>query len=346
MSRHNKKSLILQVQEVLQSKLRIGQKKHLDKIDGTTSNYIYSWGTYHAYMQQCCEFAKWCKKAPVRLEVGRKPRTLEECRLYVKDYINNSIVRGLSSYTIKLQVAALAKLYSCRAEEFELKTPSRLRKNIVRSRNAVKRDKHFSVKRNIDLIIFCRCTGLRRAELQQITGADLIYKNGKPYLNITKATKGGRSRISPIVGSEAEVDKVIDLLNKSGSNKVFHKVSSHADIHSYRSEYATRVYNAHRRPVTDFLHERLIVYKNRIIDVYEAQNRSSDYLRYSHLYSTTEIDKRTGKHKMLDGYRDVSSMYFCRDDLAGTIYDRRALFEAAKALGHNRECVVAEHYLR
>ena len=49
---------------------------------------------------------------------------------------------------------------------------------------------------------------------------------------------------------------------------------------------------------------------------------------------------------MLDGYRDVSSMYFCRDDLAGTIYDRRALFEAAKALGHNRECVVAEHYLR
>ena len=53
-----------------------------------------------------------------------------------------------------------------------------------------------------------------------------------------------------------------------------------------------------------------------------------------------------GYPEMKKGYRDVSSMYHCKRDLAGTVYDRMALFAASNALGHNRESVVAEHYIR
>ncbi len=346
MSRENKKSLVLQVQETLQEKLKIGHKKHLDKKQGTSTNYIYSWGTYHAYMQQCCDFVGWCKSAPIRKELDRKPRTLEECRLYVSDYIDSSIKRDLSPYTIKLRVAALAKLYGCKAEDFGISTPARERRNIFRSRNVATRDKHFSTKKNADLITFCKCTGLRRAELQQILGTDLVYKDGKPFLNVTRGTKGGRPRVSPIMGSDEEIVKVIDMLKNAGKNKIFPKVPTHADIHSYRAEYATRVYNAHKRPVNEFKNERLIVYNNRITDVYEAPERFPDHVRYAHLYDGTKTDKHTGKPKMLPGYRDVSSVFCCRRDRAGEIYDRRALFEASKALGHNRESVVAQHYLR
>lgn len=346
MSRENKKSLVLQVQETLQAKLKIGGKKHQDKKQGVSTKYIYSWGTYNAYIQQCCDFIRWCKSAPIRDELSRKPRTLEECRLYAKDYINSSIERGLSPYTIKLRVAALAKLYGCKAGDFGIATPARERANIFRSRNIAERDKHFSTKKNVDLITFCKCTGLRRAELQQIRGTDFVYKDGKPFLNVTRGTKGGRPRVSPIVGNNEEIAKVIDMLKNAGKNKVFPRVPTHADIHSYRAEYATRVYNAHKRPVSVFKNERFIVHNNRIVDIYHTSGRFSDYVRYAHLYDGTKIDKHTGKSKMLPGYRDVSSMFFCRRDRAGEIYDRRALFEASKALGHNRENVIVGHYLR
>lgn len=314
MSRENKKSLVLQIQETLQGKLRIGHKKHLDKKQGVEKQHIYSWGTYHAYMQQCCDFIRWCKSAPIREKLGRKPRTLQECRLYAKDYINNSIEKGLSPYTIKLRVAALAKLYGCKAEDFGISTPARKRANIFRSRNVAERDKHFSAKKNADLITFCKCTGLRRAELQQIRGTDLVYKGSKPFLNVTRGTKGGRPRVSPIMGSDEEVAKVIDMLKNAGKNKVFPKVPTHADIHSYRAEYATRIYNAHKRPVNTFKNERLIVHNNRIVDIYCTSGRFPDYVRYAHLYDGTKTDKRTGKPKMLPGYRDVSSVFYCRCD--------------------------------
>lgn len=106
---------------------------------------------------------------------------------------------------------------------------------------------------------------------------------------------------------------------------IFPKPNPNADIHSYRAIYATRVYNEHKREYKEFKDERLIIYKNKIIDCYIAKRRNKP---------------------MSIGYRDVSSAYYCRNDLKGTVYDRRALFEASRALGHNRETVVAEHYLR
>ena len=40
-----------------------------------------------------------------------------------------------------------------------------------------------------------------------------------------------------------------------------------------------------------------------------------------------------------------SERYCCRGAKAGTVYDRSALLEASKQLGHNRISVVASHYL-
>ena len=96
---------------------------------------------------------------------------------------------------------------------------------------------------------------------------------------------------------------------------IFPKPNPNADIHSYRAIYATRVYNEHKREYKEFKDERLIIYKNKIIDCY--------------------IAKRRNKHMPI-GYRDVSSAYYCRNDLKGTVYDRRALFEASRAVSERR----------
>lgn len=241
MGHKNKKSLIRQVQDKLLSKMAAGDSRHLDKADGITGEKIYSYGTLDAYMQQCCSFVKFAKS-----EHGAK--TLEDCRPFVNEFLQRSINSGMSSYTIKLQSSALAKLYDCSSSEF-ITTPARSRENITRSRGAAIRDSHFSEARNKALVDFCCSTGLRRHELAALTGDCLRQDEQGNYHVWVKQGKGGKSRYAPVMGNKAQVQNVVDLCNKAGTGRVFAKVHNAADIHSYRGIYAERVYNAHARPV-------------------------------------------------------------------------------------------------
>ena len=342
------KSLQKVIQDELDKMLRIGVSKHDDKAAGiNTHEFIYAWDSYNTYLKQACYFAKWVKEQPVDPAIGHKPRTLEEARPYVEKWLQKNIDDGLSAYTIKLQAASLAKIYHCKITDFAIQTPARSRANIQRSRGEKVRDKNFNENIHQDIVTFCCCTGLRRAELAQLRGTDLAQdKNGHYFLSIVRATKGGRPRISPIMGTKEEIEKVVQMMNAAGKEKVFKGISSHADIHGYRSQYATRVYEANKRPLEAFKNERLIIYKNHVIASYTSKNcHVVDRETYKEYYSPTKKEKRGKYPAMLPGYRDVSSMYHCKKDLAGTVYDRMALFAASNALGHNRESVVAEHYI-
>lgn len=341
MGRHKTdKSLIQQVKETLDSKLAIGESKYLAKLDGTYTKHIYSWETYRSYLKHDCYFVKWCKEQPIDLLLGHKPRTLDECRRFVEKWVQYNIDRGLSAYSIKLEIAALAKLYSCKSTDFDIKTPARKRTNIKRSRGPAIMDKHFSISKNKDLITFCKCTGLRRSELEQIRGTDLIAQKGGLFLEIKRGVKGGRIRISPVIGSEEEISLVKRLCEEKGNEKIFSTPSVNADIHSFRADYAKRIYNKYKRKYEDFKKERLIIYKNKVIASYTTKNGRRNTNKFPEFYKMVGNRKR-----MLPGYRDVGSRYYCRCDKRGVCYDRRALFEASLALGHNRENVVADHYL-
>jgi integrase len=254
------KSLIQQVKERLDAKLAIGESKYAAKREGTYTNYIFSWETYRSYLKHDCYFVKWCKEQPIDPVLGHKPRTLEECRPFAERWVQSTMDRGLSAYTVKLEVAALAKLYGCKSGDFDIETPARRRANIKRSRGDAARDKHFSVSKNSELITFCKCTGLRRAELAQIRGTDLIEQEGKLCLDIKRGTKGGRLRISPVVGSVEEIETVKWLCAQAGEGKVFPEPSENADIHSFRAAYATKIYNQHKRDYSEYKNERLIIF--------------------------------------------------------------------------------------
>ena len=339
---HNKprKSLTEQVTENLNSKLAIGESKYEAKLKNAHTEKIYSWSTYKAYLKHCCYFVKWCKEQPADERIGHKVRTLEECRLFVEKWIQAEMDRGQSPYTIKLEACALAKLYSCSTTDFDIITLQRKRSNITRSRGIAERDKNFSEKNNADLITFCKCTGLRRGELSQIRGNDLIEKDGNYFLHITKNTKGGRARTSPIIGNKEEIELVLKLCNNAGKDKIFPNPSENADIHSYRGEYATRIYNTYKRQINEFKNERLIIYKNEIIKSYTSKSNRKLFRGNEDYYTMIN-----GKRTLIKGFRDVRSAYYCRKDLKGTAYDRKALFEASRSLGHNRESIVADHYL-
>lgn len=291
----NKKSLILLVKEELGSKLAIGSSKQQAKINGTYRQHIYSWGTYRTYLQQCCQFVKWCKKQ-ARQDGSRQPRTLEDCRKYIGRYMEH--MGAYSAYTQKLVLSALCKLYSeypTEGRPFDLPDQQRARHraDITRSRNATERDRHFSKKNNADIVTFCCCTGLRRAELAQIRGVDLDIDSNNLY--VYRGTKGGRARIVPIVGSPEEIETIRRLAAAANDKKIFDHISSAMDVHHYRSVYCQRVYDQYARPLEQ------IPQKDR---------------------------------------------YYCRLDKKGVIYDKRAMLQASRSLGHNRISVIAGHYLQ
>lgn len=319
----NKKSLICQVSENLKSKLAIGCSKHLDKIAGENSRHkIYSYGTYNAYLQQSVQFVRWCKSE-------HKCKTLDECKMYANEYLKLNINKGMSPYTLKLQVAALCKLYSCSSTDF-IPTPPRKRKNITRSRNT-------NIKCSTEFERFCLCTGLRRREITALRGSALVEKDGQYYIHI-KNGKGGRERYAEIVGTEEEIEFVVNKMKKAEDQKVFSKIP-YTDIHAMRAAYASRIYNKYARQKSEYKNERLIMYHNRVIKTYTSKNidikNNLEYYDYS---------PQTG-HTLKPGYKDVRTAYYCRQDKKHICYDRLALLKCSQNLGHNRACIVADHYL-
>lgn len=295
-NREKKGSLTRQVQLALDSKLAIGESKHFDKLNGGIQDKIYSWNTYKSYLKHCNYFVKYCKET-------HNCKSLNDCRIYVDEWLNNRSEGGLSAYTQKLEASALAKMYGCSTKDFK-KTDIRKRVDIIRSRGEKIRDKHFSEVKHKELIDFCRSTGLRRSELKALTGDKLILKDNKYYLKVDVASKGGRYRESPVIG---DIDLVIRKMNMVGSNKVFDKIPNGADIHSYRSDYATAYYNSIARKKEDIPYDKINKGTNRM---YQSQ------------------------------------VYFCQGDLKGVTYDKVAMLEVSRALGHNRISVIAEHYIR
>ena len=287
MGHKNKKTLIRQVSEELDAQFRAGKgrPKHLDKaIEGGTIGRIYTDSTLKTYKKHACYFVHWAKSV-------HGCRTLEECREYAPEWIETR--RELSAWTQKTEAAALAKLYRCKAEELGIVTQARRRSAIKRSRGEKRNDRHFSERNHSEIVTFGKCTGLRRRELSRIRGTALREKSGRWYLSVTDGTKGGRLRISPIVGTPEEVETVVRLCEEAGGGKIFERVPHNMDEHANRREYANRVYQMYKRP----------------------------------LWALSRDQK-----------------YYCRGDMAGRVYDRRALYLASEALGHSRIGIVPSNY--
>jgi len=236
-----------------------GRSRNVDKRNGVDREYIYSSKTYKTYHNECKRFAVWCRKTHPEV------RHLKECKKYVNEYLTYQISSGKSPWTLTTQKAALAKLYGVDYASF-IATPPRERSKIKRSRNKVSRDINISAETEKFLSTITSATGLRRNELCKITGDSLRYdSSGRPFLHITRGTKGGKIRDAIIMGAtQEETDYVVSLFKSAGKMKLLPKISSAYDNHRYRAEYAKRLYQRFARNIDDIpKKERIYLRKDR-----------------------------------------------------------------------------------
>lgn len=338
MGRKNKayvKDLHQQAYARLTEMQAFGTSKKESVANGNAKDKIFSYKTYEAYWKHTKYFIKYIQ--------ANHPEctTLKAAKQYMNEWLQMRTDEGKSAWTIHLEAKALGKLFGIDpTDEQYFQPPKRERQKITRSRVDRVRDKHFSKSNNDELIKFCKGTGLRRSELLDMRGKDLISRaeiedeisrlekqqnethdpNRERWLDVLRDTrmfkseyfthvrcgKGGRVRMSPIIGANAE--QIIERMrNTAPEEKVWQHVSENADIHGYRAEYATEIYKAHARAIEDIPYDR--------------------------------VNKGTGRKFQGD-------VYVCRKDEAGRKLDKAAMLICSKALGHNRISVVADNYIR
>lgn len=338
MGRKNKsyyKDLHQQAYDRLNGMQAFGESKKEAIANGTDRGKIFSFNTYQTYWKHTKYFLKYIK------ETHPECTTLKSAKKYVNEWLQLRTDQGLSAWTIQTEAKALSKLYGIQPDDDGyFKPPKRNREDIKRSRGDRVRDRHFSEENNDELVKFCKGTGLRRSELMELRGKDLVTRaqiedeiarlNALPagersaaadkrlemlqdtrlfdeeYFTHVRNGKGGRERLSPIIGRFA--GQIIGRIRETpAEEKVWQYVNTNADIHGYRAEYATAIYKTHARPIQDIPYDR--------------------------------VHRGTGR-------RYQSEVYNCRKDEAGKKLDKAAMLVCSKALGHNRISVVADNYIR
>ncbi len=304
---------------------------------GTERDKIFSYSTYQTYWKHTKYFLSYVK------DQHPDCTNLKHAKGYVGEWLQSRVDRGLSAWTVHTEAKALSKLYGISPSDPDyFKPPERHREDIVRSRGDTASDRHFSKKNNAELIKFCKAVGARREGLTKLCGRDLRTKDqirqevdrleniareraltkseqkdlrlNKDALLFTKneyfvflKEKGGRERISPIVGPAPDVQAVVERFReREPDEKVWRHVHSNCDVHGYRSDYSNRIYRLYERDLSD------IPYK---------------------------MAKKTGRLYQPD-------VYHCRGDEKGRCLDKQAAKMASLALGHNRIDVIANNYLR
>ena len=338
MGRRNKaysKDLHQQAYDRLTGMQAFGESKKEAVANGTEKEKIFSFNTYKSYWKHTKYFIKYIK------ENHPECTTLKSAKKYVNEWLQARVDQGLSAWTVQLEAKAMGKLYGISPDdENYFKPPKRNREDIKRSRGDRVRDKHFSKTNNDELIKFCKGTGLRRAELGELRGKDLVTREqidaeiaqleSRPAAELTPADtkrlemlqdtrlfegdyfthvrngKGGRERMSPIIGPNTE--QIVERIKSTpAEEKVWQHIHQSADIHGYRAEYATIIYKAKARAIEEIPYDR--------------------------------VNRGTGR-------KYQSEVYTCRKDEAGRKLDKAAMLVCSKALGHNRIEVVANNYIR
>ena len=221
-----------------------------------------------------------------------------------------------------------------------IKKPKRRACDIIRSREMggnQRGGQEEASGRYDDLIRFQRIAGIRRAELADLTGADLVTdESGHPCIHVRKG-KGGKEQLQRILPGEMSVIRPY-FTGKGVSEKIFpaETMRNHLDLHALRGQRARQCYQ---------------YYLDRIRQdpEYAEQLRQEIRERYIHLSGRSDsitrflrqIDRDSGRYKLRGSSREMAEGKGLPVE-----YDRLALMAVSVFhLSHWRIDVTVSNYM-
>lgn len=259
-------SITYQIKNELLNMCRFGESRDEAKKNKTASKYIYSYGSLNTYLKQLNYMVKWAR------ENGVKLKCVDDIQAYGDEWLVWCKQQGVSAWTLTTRRAALSKLCQVPYSYWKVEIPKRTRDSVVRSRDKSKALKYFSEQKNYAQVTFAKCSGLRASEMKALTKDALYYDdNGRPWLKVTKGTKGGRPRHVKLFGTEEELKLCVETIEKA-DKKVFPEYKE-CNNHGYRSDYCKRVYEACAREIETIQdrNEKVFCRKDKKGIVYDKQ---------------------------------------------------------------------------
>lgn len=230
--------------------------------------------TRNAYKNIVRRYIEYCRKE-------FNVQSLEECRSYVQIYCDSLDTRGLSASSVHTYCAAICKVFDIpmslisKKKRYVAEYTKGRKKGVQKYRT--RSDPEVTSTR---LVEFQKMVGIRRHELERLTGKDIVERDGVTYVYVRNG-KGGKS--SYIYITEENAPKVREYFaNKGPDKRIFepHEFNNELNLHWYRAMHAQEMYN---------------YFENKIKEDPSFRKKLEDIvIKY---WTESNLDKKTKKSK-------------------------------------------------
>jgi len=262
----NRPNIKMQLHERINDLLKIGESKHQAKkeyrqyclennikINPAKTAGIHSIKTAEAYRQTANQFGEWLKNN------HREIKNLKEITPEISyEYLKQKENQGNSAWSVSKDMSAINKCLDIGLNKKDGDLAERSYKNISRSREEKEYQKNYNENNYQEQILVAKAFGVRRESIHggkyQVKDTSLYKKDEDVFVRVIE--KGGRYRESVCLdkykdeildafdveeGEPISKEDFIDKYNNS-ENVLFDTYSRNIDNHSFRSEYATDLY--------------------------------------------------------------------------------------------------------
>lgn len=249
--KEKKGSLVYQVKQQLNSMRAYGRSKRAERQRGPDGRYksdgIYSYQTMINYHNYCCRFVKWVRQNYPGV------KDLAQAEQYLIPYLRSrEFARELAPTTQKAHISGLQKLYPGAYLDYVRQCVKPDVSSYTKSRFKSSQELDKIKQKYPDMVHLLEHTGLRRSELAKLTGRDLIKDaQGQLFIDVVRS-KGGRSRLAPVIGSAEDMARIETLFRgRERHLRLFARVPKNVDTNYYRGQYAQAMYRDLERPLDE-----------------------------------------------------------------------------------------------
>lgn len=200
---------------------------------------IFSIGSMKTYRAAVHDFCKWAQDNGIK---SIKQIDEDACKRYLLQRQHE----GKSAWTLSRDMSCLNRLFAYNLNKRDIGLKSRRMGHIIRSRKPVIADNR-DYSKYANQMYVAEGTGMRRQSVTRITPNDFIRDSTGLCVAVRLHEKGGRDRISTIVGGCNGLadyrERVTEIINEAesrpnGSNMpIFAEYDKNIDNHHLRSNY-------------------------------------------------------------------------------------------------------------